>query len=155
MGSTAYHGVTENSTAAPPQGRAALLIYGVWMADEAHENATQWTPNQREYITWLALPSRLREPLTQEMLAAEMGVNASTLWRWQKLPGFQQELERLIRESMKGPLNEVVGSFLDEAKKGSFQHALAYFQMIGWHTPAQRVEGDITVKVTRMNMDDV
>lgn len=106
-------------------------------------------------MAWLALPSRGRDPLYQEDFARDMGVNASTLWRWQKLPGFDAEVQAIIRASLGDVLNEVMGSFKDEAKKGEFAHVKMYFEMLGLYVPpAQKI--DATVKLfDGFNTEDV
>lgn len=102
------------------------------MSDEQKRNH-EWTAKQQLFMEWLALPSRERVPLTEKMLADELGVTDRTLRNWQKLPGFQEDLHDLIRANLGDALSEVTGSFKDEAKKGSFQHQKMYYEMVGWY----------------------
>lgn len=90
-----------------------------------------WTPNQLKFIEWLATPKQDRRPETVELLAAEIGVNAATLWRWKKLDGFQDAVNALARSSVSTRLPEVYGALLREAEKGSFQHIKLALELSG------------------------
>jgi hypothetical protein len=90
-----------------------------------------WTPNQIRFIEWLATPKLERKPETVELLAAEMGVNAATLWRWKKLDGFQETVNHLARTTVHSRLPEVYGALLREAEKGSFQHIKLTLELSG------------------------
>lgn len=41
---------------------------------------------QMQYVAWLAVPDKYRNPPTQKELADQLGVNEVTLWRWSKNP---------------------------------------------------------------------
>lgn len=102
-----------------------------------------WSANQRKFIEWLSLPTRQREPFSQGMLAAELGVAEATLSRWKHLEGFDDEVQATIRRNLGDVLNEVVGSFKDEAKKGQFQHQKMYFEMLGWYVERRKIDLDV------------
>lgn len=95
----------------------------------------QWTSNQYKFLLWLSLPTWEREPISQQLLAEEMGIREETLSRWKQLPGFDEERLRLIRESIGKEAHEIMGAFLSEAKKGQFQQQKTWLEMMGWYTP--------------------
>lgn len=115
------------------------------------ESVKQWTPNQVRFQEWLALPDLERMPLNQRALAKELELNEATLSRWRRLPGFETEVQRLIRENIGDALADVMGAFKAEAKKGSFPHQKMYFEMIGFYTQKQEITGAngaaLTIKV--------
>jgi hypothetical protein len=97
----------------------------------AEQSETIWTVNQRKFMEWVATPSELRMPLTEEKLADELRVGRTTLWRWKQLLGFKEEVNRLITESLSNNYHDVMYSFQREAAKGSFAHQRMYFEMMG------------------------
>lgn len=119
--------------------------------------ANQWTANQYKFLQWLALPSRARMPLMQQQLAIELGVHEVTLCKWRKLPGFEATLLELIKGSIGNEANEIMASFIDEAKKGQYQQQKQWFEMMNWYTPKEirQNEGEIVVKHTRMPIDKI
>lgn len=82
-----------------------------------------------------------RWPLTQDAFAKENKVGTVTLWRWQKIPGFMDEVRRLITASLGDVYHDVMHSFKQEATKGSYQHQRTYFEMLGVYTPRQEITG--------------
>jgi hypothetical protein len=64
-------------------------------------SAGQWTVDQLEYMHWLATPSLLRSPPTVSALAAQLGHERSTLWRWSRLAGFGLAVAELAAEHVK------------------------------------------------------
>lgn len=109
------------------------------------DSIKQWTPNQVRFQEWLALPEIERMPLNQRALAKELELNEATLSRWRRLPGFEVEVQRLIRENIGDALAEVMYAFKAEAKKGSFPHQRMYFEMIGFYTPKSEVKQSVDV----------
>lgn len=103
------------------------------------EQTRNWTITQRRYIEWLALPSMERFPLTQGGFAREVAVNEATLWKWRKLPGFVDEVQKIIKESLGDALHDVMWSFKEQAKKGSFPHQKMYFEMMGLYSPTLNI----------------
>lgn len=97
-------------------------------------DAKNWTSNQRKFMAWLAVPSKLREPATQGEFAKEIGVVDSTLSRWKKETGFGAEVGRLSRELVKDDLPDIFGALIGQAKAGSFQHIKLALEVAGEHT---------------------
>lgn len=112
----------------------------------------EWTADQSKFIEWLATPRFDRIPPTQEMFAAQLGVDDGTLWRWKKLEGFQDDVNKLARAGLGHRLPEVYGALFREAEKGEFQHIQLLLELTGEYTKTQRNindnkhDGDMTVK---------
>lgn len=116
------------------------------MATDAKENDKDWSANQRRFMEWLSLPSVEREPLTQRAFATALGVGEVTLSRWRKLPGFMAEVHKLITASLGDDYYDVMYSFKQEARKGSYQHQRMYFEMMGAYVEKHEVKGSLQVE---------
>jgi hypothetical protein len=97
----------------------------------------EWTADQRKYMEWLATPRMIRTPPTVEMIAEEIGVDRVNLWRWTKLPGWDEEVKILIRASLGKKLPDLYGALIREAEQGSFPHLRMALEMVGEYTPTQ------------------
>lgn len=124
------------------------------MADQDGESGGEvnivntWTANQRAFLDWLSLPTRERLPLTQKMLADELGVREETLCRWKQLPGFEDERLRRIRARLGVKAHEIMGAFVDEASKGSYPHQKTWLEMMGWYTSKEDTDKhEIVIKI--------
>lgn len=104
------------------------------------KKAKRWSADQRKLMIWLATPEIDRTPLRQYTLAAEMGHDGATLSDWKNMPGFMDEVNKLVDEHMADDYAEIMEAFKREAKRGSFNHQKTYFEMIGRYTPRQQVE---------------
>ena len=113
---------------------------------------SDFTAGQLRLIEWLALPKYDRQPPNLAMLAAEIGVDERTLYRWQKLDGFTDEVNKLARQSIGKKLPEVYGALLREAEKGEFQHIKLLLELAGEYTETKRnvneMSGEISHNVT-------
>ena len=65
------------------------------------EEVTLTAPQQR-YVDWLCSAPQERVPATKKAMAVELGVDITTLRRWEKRPAF--------KEVWKGQVDEVQGS---------------------------------------------
>lgn len=111
--------------------------------------STEWSTNQIKFQQWLALPKYERFPPTQDLLAAEMGLNPVTLTRWKQLDGFQQAVNAVAQQHLGGAVPEVMGALRREAEKGSFPHIKLFFEMLGLHVEKQETSGDLRIRVER------
>lgn len=123
------------------------------MPEDTAKERKNWTANQRKFMEWLRLPSTERIPLNQTRLAEEMKVRDATLSEWKRLPGFMEEVQSLIRQSLGDNAHEVMGSFKKKAATGSFPHQKTYLEMMGWHTDKQQTEGELTIRVIHVKPD--
>ncbi len=99
-----------------------------------------WSANQRRFMEWLAMPSDMRLPLTQGQLARELKMDDGTLSDWKHIPGFYDEVNKLVDEHFADDYAPIVESFKREARNGSYQHQKTYFEMLGKYLPKQQVE---------------
>lgn len=114
------------------------------------QDATQWTRNQRRFIEWVATPDELKEHRKVADFAASIGLERTTLWRWRKLPGFNEAVQQHAMQYLGDALPEVLASFKDMARRGNFQHQKTYFEMLGIYTPPKEQRehtGEIVLRV--------
>src|SRR5947209_15775829 len=64
-----------------------------------------------QFAQWMALPKRLREPLTQGEMAKKLGVNADTPSDWKKRDDFWA----LVKQYRSTFLKETIPDILDAA----------------------------------------
>lgn len=111
------------------------------VATRALAPANPWTPDQLKFQAWLAVPPALREPRSQQALAAQLEVHEVTLVNWKKLPGWGDAVYRLAFERLRGELVPVLGAQIAQAKKGSLPHAQWLFQLAGLWEPKAAITG--------------
>lgn len=108
----------------------------------------QWTEQQRQFIEWLAIPRFERVPPTQEMMAQQLGVDNATLWRWKKLDGFLDEVNKLARQSVRASLPAVYGALIRQAEAGEYQHIKLLLEIAGEYVPVQKNQNEQSGEVT-------
>lgn len=52
------------------------------------------------FVNWIATPTPLRKPQTQEDLSKELSVNGVTLSRWKCMPEYRRDVNKLVAEKM-------------------------------------------------------
>ncbi len=112
---------------------------------------SRWTPDQVKLQQWLALPSRLRTPTLQKELAAQIGVDESTLWRWKQQPGFMDAVSAIIKAELQNEVPEIMAVLVREAKAGKIEairDCLAIAQFYNHHRDAA-----VSVNVVPQMMD--
>ena len=73
-----------------------------------------------DYITWIAMPSVMREPATQEEFAKKQKIDPATLTDWKKRSGFYHEVQRRRRTYFKDDSGDVILSLKRKClKEGS------------------------------------
>jgi hypothetical protein len=86
------------------------------------------------------------------MMAASLGVDDSTLYRWQNIPGLREEVTGIARASLVAALPTVYGALVKEAEGGSYQHLQLLFEMSGEYVKKQHnvnqtdLKGDVTFR---------
>ena len=83
-----------------------------------------------KFAAWLVLPPSQRQPATQDELAKELGVAASTLSEWRRLPVIQA-ITKDWRESYKAHFSEVVDALMRRARGGNVQAARLLAEILG------------------------
>ena len=106
----------------------------------AQTGAKSWTPDQLAFQAWLAVPSAVREPRSQQELARQLERDPATLSSWKKLPGFADAVYVLAVERVVADLVPVLHAQVAQAKKGSLPHAQWLFELVGKWSPKQRLE---------------
>ncbi len=105
--------------------------------DTAQQLQPKWTPKQRLYQEWLALPHHLRRPKLQDDFAKEIGVDRATLWRWTQKPGFQDAVYSSLRESMRRDVPEMIEHLRIQASMGKIEAIRDWLAITGFHAPKQ------------------
>lgn len=88
------------------------------------------------FAAWLVLPPSQREPKTQDELAKQLGVAASTLSQWRRLPVIQA-ITKDWRESYKAHFSEVVDAMLRQARRGNVPAARLLAEILGELSPTK------------------
>jgi len=83
-----------------------------------------------QYIDWLVTPSSERLPRTQGEFARQLGVDPTTLRRWEKKPAFRSEWDRRVTEIQGSPdrTQKLLDSLYDKALGGDNKAAQLYLQ---------------------------
>ncbi|HEY85649.1 MAG TPA: hypothetical protein G4N96_11135 [Chloroflexi bacterium] len=109
-----------------------------------------FTSKQRRAIEWLANPGNDRQPKTQRLLAAEIGVRIETITRWKRKPEFMDAVLARSRELLKSDLPEIYRSLADEAKAGSHKHQKLAFELSGEYVERKEVEVSVPVTIVEV-----
>ena len=93
---------------------------------------------QEEYLNWLLAPAHERTPATQVEFARHVGVDSSTLRRWEKKEFFKKEWERRVNDLQGSPerTQRLLDALYDKALKGDTRAATLYLQATHRLTPA-------------------
>ncbi len=87
-----------------------------------------WTVRQRKYMETLADPTDTRD---KKAIAESLGVKRQTLWNWERLEGFWEDLGKLIHELGDKGLGEIVKALWRKAARGDVAAARLYLQWAG------------------------
>ena len=94
---------------------------------------------QEKYLNWLIVPSKHRQPATQEAYAKAENIDTTTLRRWQKKPHFKAEWQKRVEDLQGSP--ERTQKLLDEiyarALGGDNKAAQLYLQATNRLAPQQ------------------
>jgi len=88
----------------------------------------KFTAAQHSYIEILADPTERR---TQEEVAKEFDVTRTALYKWRKLEGFWEEVERLVRDRTQQRMPRVWNALLDKCEEGNVPAMKLLFQLRG------------------------
>jgi len=95
----------------------------------ARQKDTKWIPTevQKEMAERL---TDINEGRTVKELIDAMHIASSTYYKWRQDPNFNNYLAMLSNQSFRNAEVDINRSFLNEAKKGSFQHQKLYYEMV-------------------------
>ena len=113
-----------------------------------------FTPNQCKFIEWLATPRHKRMPPTIELFADSIRINATTLYRWKKIDGFQDEVTAMARQGLGAALPDIYGALIREADQGNVPAIKLAFEMTGEYTPKQQTEHSGSIDDSGLSDDD-
>lgn len=121
-----------------------------------HENA-RLSARQLKLVEWLATPKANHHPPTQELLADEMGINASTIYRWKQGKILQRAVIKRARELIEEDLPEIYGALRREAIAGNFQHIKLSLELTGeYNETGSSDDKPLVVKVIKgVSSDDL
>lgn len=88
----------------------------------------QWNRKQLKAILILGDPSFDK---TNKELASIIGVGEATIYRWKRLPEFNETISRLLKERVKDALPKVWSALVRYAKEGDPRHIKLFFELIG------------------------
>jgi hypothetical protein len=85
---------------------------------------------QTQYLEWLVTPSHERVPRTQGEMARTLGVDPTTLRRWEKRPTFKTEWDKRVNEIQGSPerTQRLLDALYEKALGGDNRAAQLYLQ---------------------------
>lgn len=101
---------------------------------------------QEAYIGWLCTPPQEREPTSKEAYAASIGVNVTTLRRWEKKDVFRKAWQSRVDDVQGSPerSQRLLDTLYDRALTGDIKAAQLYLQATNRMAPPT-----VTVKSER------
>lgn len=111
---------------------------------------------QERYLQWLMVPEGHRTPPTQQAIAAEIGVDASTVRRWEKKPAFQAEWRKRVDELQNSPerTQRLLDALYEKGLNGDTRSAQLYLQATNRLAPTQ-VQISSTTNVAEISDEDL
>jgi hypothetical protein len=108
---------------------------------------------QEAYLEWLLCPQRLRKPPTQEAYAKDVGVDTTTLRRWQKRPAFASQWKKRVEELQGSPerTQTLLDNLYERAMDGDTKSAQLYLQATNRLSPQQV---NVTTTTTTSELSD-
>lgn len=94
------------------------------------DNTPLLDARQEQYLDWLVTPSSERIPATQQAFAKQIGVDPTTLRRWEKKAQFKSEWDRRVTEIQGSPerTQKLLDSLYTKALGGDNKAAQLYLQ---------------------------
>lgn len=93
------------------------------------------------------IEAMLANPMMSDVkLAAELGINNKTVGVWKKMPEFQEELDRRLKEKWKESERMAQEQMLKLAMGGNF-HASKYILDSLGYAPTTKIEADVSKEI--------
>lgn len=94
------------------------------------ENSIELTQEQQRYIDWLCTAPSERSPKSKTQMAVVLGVDVTTIRRWEKKPHFKQEWQSRVDEIQGSPERTlaVLDVLYKKALDGDTKSAHLYLQ---------------------------
>ena len=109
------------------------------------QTETKWTSKQRDFIEWVATPEELREQRRFGDYADAVKVGRTTLWRWRKIPGFNEAVQEYAKQYLGDALPDALMALKDGARRGNFNHLKLYLEMLGMYTQKSEVKQELEI----------
>lgn len=105
------------------------------------DNTPLMDSRHEQYLEWLVTPPAARVPKTQAEFARQMGVDTTTLRRWEKKDWFKSEWDRRVSEIQGSPerTQKLLDSLYEKAIQGDNKAAQLYLQATNRLLPPQTV----------------
>jgi hypothetical protein len=104
--------------------------------------AEELTPKQEKFAAWLATPQSERRPATYDLMAKELGVVHTTLYRWRQNPRVKDRAQQIVDEAVGGPerVRMVLDRIYDQALEGSSRQQELFLKYAGLLVDRKHVE---------------
>lgn len=112
----------------------------VVVVDAVPRHATEY----QQFIEWMALPVKEREPKTQKELAVQFGLSEWTLSQWKLRNGFWPEVEKIRRSWAKGKTSEILEGLYKKAKEGHAAEVKLWLQYVEDYS--EKTKSEVTTK---------
>jgi len=105
------------------------------------DNTPLMDARHEKYLEWLVTPAANREPKTQAEFARMLGVDTTTLRRWEKKDWFKSEWDRRVSEIQGSPerTQKLLDALYLKALEGDNKAAQLYLQATNRLLPPQTV----------------
>lgn len=114
---------------------------------------------QEQYIQWLCTPPQEREPSTKEAYASSIGVNVSTLRRWEKKDVFRRTWQARVDDVQGSPerSQRLLDTLYEKALAGDIKAAQLYLQATNrMAPPTVTVKSEkATTELTDLELDEL
>lgn len=129
------------------------------MATSSNDKNPTLDHRQETYLEWLICPRGMRKPETQEQFAEQVGVDVTTLRRWQKKPSFAEAWRKRVDELQGSPerTQALLDNLYERAMGGDTKSAQLYLQATNRLAP-QQVNVTTTTKASELSdaeLDDL
>jgi hypothetical protein len=95
-----------------------------------NENITTLTQEQQRYLDWLCTAPAERQPALKKDMADALGVDVTTLRRWEKKPFFKDEWQKRVDDIQGSPerTQALLDTLYKKALDGDVKSAQLYLQ---------------------------
>jgi hypothetical protein len=95
-----------------------------------NENITTLTQEQQRYLDWLCTAPAERQPSLKKDMADALGVDVTTLRRWEKKPFFKEEWQKRVDDIQGSPerTQHLLDTLYKKALDGDVKSAQLYLQ---------------------------
>ena len=107
----------------------------------------------KQFVEWLALPVKEREPKTQKELAEQLGLSEWTLSQWKLRDGFWPEVEAIRKGWGKGKTTEVLNGLYQKALSGNASEVKLWMQIM--ENFAEKNKTDLTTRAVSIEISEV